>query len=228
MTSTRLRWAVCAALLSCALLLTLSLIDEDPPQSAAAPGEPQPSNPSAAPAATPSATPSAGPATTPISIQPTAPRTPTSGRPPTWTDTGPPVRPDASLGLTVGAAEALTRFYFERAENYLKLTGDGSSVRTLASPVCRPCLGEIAIFSSINSRNKRLTGDFLWKNIEVRGAHSTGATSTVVAVDLTRGKHTAILKPGAKATRYPGGPIELNITLIANNGNWLIFDKAYR
>ena len=222
MTSTRLRWAACAALLTCALLLTISLLRNNDSTSTAAP-PPLASSAPLAPSTLPTAT----------QLTPSDPSGSVVTRPsPSAASADPsavrPTRPDATLGLTVGAAEALTRFYFEQAENHLKLTGDGSVVREMASPVCRPCLGEITIFRSINGRNKRLTGDYLWKNIDVRGVRSTSANSTVVAVDLTRGRHAAILKPGAKPTRYPGGPAELNITLIAENGNWLVFDKAIR
>lgn len=130
--------------------------------------------------------------------------------------------------MSISAAESLTRFYFDQAENYLKLTGDGTAVKALTSPVCRPCLEETKIFRTLNGRNKRLTGDYLWKNIDIRAVRTTGTRSAVVSVDLTRGKHTAILKPGAKPTPYPGGPLQLEITLIATNGNWLVFDKALR
>ena len=199
MSSARLRWAACAALTTCAALLIWSSRPNNPTPTIAAPDSPTP---------------------TPAS---------TSSRPvPSDPTDGFLVRPDASLGLTISAAESLTRFYFEQAENHLKLTGDGTTVRALASPVCRPCLEEITIFTAINGRNKRLTGDYLWKNLDIRGIRSTGPSSEVVAVDLTRGKHTAILKPGAKPTHYPGGPIKLDITLIAHNGNWLVFDKSLR
>ena len=212
MTSTRLRWAACAALLACALLLTTSLLRNSSARVAPSASQPLPT--------ITQPTPTDPSRSVVMPSSPSAVRNdPSAGR---------PARPDATLGLTVGAAEALTRFYFEQAENYLKLTGDGSAVRELASPVCRPCSGEITIFRSINGRNKRLTGDYLWKNVAIRGVRSTSPTSTVVAVDLTRGRHKAILKPGAKPTRYPGGPAELDITLIAENGNWLVFDKAIR
>ena len=199
MSSARLRWAACAALITCAALLIWSGRNDASTPTAVAPDSSTPA--------------SVGSSSRPVPSDPTDDQL---------------VRPDACLGLTISAAESLTRFYFEQAENHLKLTGDGTTVRSLASPVCRPCLEEITIFTAINGRNKRLTGDYLWKNLDIRGIRSTGPTSEVVAVDLTRGKHIAILKPGARPTHYPGGPIKLDITLIAHNGNWLVFDKSLR
>jgi hypothetical protein len=141
---------------------------------------------------------------------------------------GPPPRPDAALGLSVGSAEALVRYYFEQAENHLKLTGDGTAIRSVSSPACQPCRGEIAVFVETNGRNKRLTGDYLWKDVEVRAVRSTGARSMVVDVDARRGRHAAIEKLGARPTQYPGGMAYLKLTLIADGGNWVVFDMALR
>src|SRR5262245_26685798 len=110
MTGTRLRWAVCAVLALVAAILAGSMLFKDDPSAATT--QPEPAQPFI------------------------ADRTPTTDAPNSATPSvdgsdGPPRRPDAALGLTVASAEALVRFYFEQAENYLKLTGDGSAVRAV-------------------------------------------------------------------------------------------------
>jgi hypothetical protein len=215
MTGTRLRWAACAVLAVVAAVLAGSMLhDHDPPAPAAAV-----TRTSSTGAPTPGGT-----ATTDPTIGPT----PGGTTPSSDADGGPPRRPDAALGLTVGSAEALVRFYFEQAENYLKLTGDGTSVRAVSSPACRPCLGEIPLFVETIGRNKRLTGDYLWKHVEVRAVRSTGARSVVVDVDVRRGRHAAIEKPGARPTLYTGGLANLKLTLVADGTDWVVFDKALR
>jgi hypothetical protein len=141
---------------------------------------------------------------------------------------GAPLRPDAAKGPGVASAESFVRFYFAEAANYLKLTGDGAAVRVASSPACRPCGEDVAIFARTNGRNHRLMGDYLWKAIEVRAVRITGARSAAVDVDLRRGRHIAIEKPGAKPTSYPGGPASLTVTLVAVGGDWQMFDMALR
>jgi hypothetical protein len=207
MTGTRLRWAACAVLAVVAAILAGSmLLDHDPP------------------AAT---TPPDVPSTFIADVTPTT-NASTNATPSVDASGGAPRRPDATLGLTVASAEALVRFYFEQAENYLKLTGDGSAVRAVSSPVCQPCLGEIPMFVETNGRNRRLTGDYLWKDVEVRAVRATGARSVVVDVDVRRGRHAAIEKVGARPTTYRGGLANLKLTLVADGTNWVVFDKALR
>ena len=217
MTGTRLRWAACAVLAVVAAVLAGSMLFNNDPSGATT--QPDLAGPTladvtstadASNSATPSVDSSGG----------ASPSVDASG--------GPPRRPDAALGLTVGSAQALVRFYFEQAENYLKLTGDGSAVRAVSSPACQPCLGEIPLFVETNGRNKRLTGDYLWKDVEVRAVRSTGARSVVVDVDVRRGRHAAIEKVGARPTTYKGGLANLKLTLVADGSNWVVFDKALR
>jgi hypothetical protein len=215
MTGTRLRWAACAVLAVVAAVLGGSMfLDHNPPAPAAAVAQPSTTG-APTPASAATTHPSNGP-------------TPGGATPTLGADGGPPRRPDAALGLTVGAAEALVRFYFEQAENYLKLTGDGTSVRAVSSPACQPCLGEIPLFVETNGRNKRLAGDYLWKNVDVRAVRSTGARSVVVDVDARRGRHAAIEKPGDRPTSYAGGLANLELTLVADGTDWVVFDKALR
>ena len=211
MTGTRLRWAACAVLAVVAAVLAGSMLFNDDPSAATTQPAVLPSTADITP--TPDASNSATPSGLTSSVD-------ASG--------GPPRRPDAALGLTVGSAEALVRFYFVQAENYLKLTGDGAAVRAVSSPACQPCLGEIPLFVATNGRNKRLTGDYLWKGVEVRAVRSTGARSAVVDVDVRRGRHAAIEQVGARPTTYSGGVAELKLTLVADGSNWVVFDKALR
>jgi hypothetical protein len=212
MTGTRLRWAACAVLAVVAAVLAGSMLFNNDPSAATT--QPAALAPSVADdTSTADASNSATPADETPSVD---------------ASSGPPRRPDAALGLSVGSAEALVRFYFEQAENYLKLTGDGSAVRAVSSPVCRPCLGEIPLFVETNGRNKRLIGDYLWKDVEVRAVRSTGARSVVVDVDVRRGRHAAIEKVGARPTTYKGGLANLKLTLVADGTNWVVFDKALR
>jgi hypothetical protein len=212
MTGTRLRWAACAVLAVVAAVLAGSMLFNNAPSAAT-------DEHAAAPPSIADVTPSADASKSATAVDAT-PSVDVSG--------GPPRRPDAALGLTVGSAEALVRFYFEQAENYLKLTGDGAAVRAVSSPVCQPCLGEIPLFVETNGRNKRLTGAYLWKDVEVRAVRSTGARSVVVDVDVRRGRHAAIEKVGARPTTYKGGLANLKLTLVADGTNWVVFDKALR
>jgi len=53
-------------------------------------------------------------------------------------DAGPPLRPAEAEGLTIPAAEAFVQYFFDSL-NYLKATGDGSSVRQSADAGCKSC-----------------------------------------------------------------------------------------
>lgn len=240
MNSTRLRWVASAALAVVAAVLAFSLLRDasaDPPRATSdASSDVGPTDTSPADTArpssrsTPSADPSGGPSGGPSSAA-TDPSGDTSsatvgpsGDPSGGPSGGPPLRSDATLGLSVGAAESLARFYLGEAVNYLKLTGDGTAVRAVTSEACRPCRDEIGLFAGINGRNKRLSGDYLWKNLEVRSVRSTGATTTVVDINATRGRHTALENPGPHRKLYPGGPVSLELTLVAEGNNWIVFD----
>jgi hypothetical protein len=221
MTGTRLRWVASAALAVVAVILLASLLDRGPSPAA-----------SVDPAST---LPTSGTAMAPQSSQSSS--TPSSGREPAASpdpagasadpDAGPPLRPDATLGLSVPSAEALAHFYLGRAVNDLKLTGDGAAVRAVTSEACTPCREEIAVFVATNGRNKRLAGDYLWKNLQVRAVRSTGTRSAVVDIDATRGRHAAVETPGAPK-HYPGGRVSLQLTLVAEGNDWTIFDLGLR
>lgn len=254
MSGTRLRWAASAALAVVAAVLAFSLLRDasaDPSRAASgATGDATGTDASsAADTATP-ASPTAGQASDPPTAPSSATAAPSSDASTTASadssadpstdpsagassgpedgtvdpDAGPPLRSDATLGLTVGAAEALARFYVGEAVNYLKLTGDGTAVRTVTAEACRPCRDEIGLFAGINGRNERLSGDYLWKNLEVRSVRSTGARTTVVDLKATRGRHTALENSGPHRKLYPGGPVTLELTLVAEGNNWIVFD----
>ncbi len=228
----RVRWAASAVLAVVAIWLVLSFTRHGPAPVAArdvgtaAPVTPATGDPAAGDSASagPGATASGGART---SAGATAVPTPGSASA-SLAQNGAPLRPDAAKGLGVASAESFVRFYFGEAANYLKLTGDGAAVRAASSPACRPCTEDVAIFARTNGRNHCLMGDYLWKSIEVRAVRITGARSAAVDVDLRRGRHTAIEKPGAKPTSHPGGPASLTVTLIAVGDDWQMFDMALR
>jgi hypothetical protein len=151
--------------------------------------------------------------------------TPAAARPSVRTDAL--VRPDAARGRSIAAAEAFVRYYFGTAVNHLKRTGEATAVRDASSPSCTPCRGDIAYFASANGRNGRLTGAYLWQNVEVRSARPSG-TSMVLAVDASAGRHTAVEKPGAKPKAFTGGRQHLKVTLAPDGKDWVVFDVAYR
>lgn len=198
-TGTTLRWSACAVLAVFAAVLTYSSTRDD--EAPAFVSEPPPSLPSATVA------------------------TPVAARPSARTDAL--VRPDAARGRSIASAEAFVRYYFGTAVNHLKRTGQASAVLDASSPSCTPCRGDIAYFASANGRNARLTGDYLWMNVEVRSARPSG-TSMVLAVDASAGRHAAVERPGARPKAFTGGRQHLKVTLTADREDWAVFDVAYR
>ncbi|HZO65122.1 MAG TPA: DUF6318 family protein [Kribbellaceae bacterium] len=210
----RLRWTVSAALAAAAAVLGFSMLDRDP-------------HPGAAGAASESVTPSEttpAESSTPLvtaTAQTTAPATPEA-------NDGPPLRPDAANGLTIAAAESLVRYYFAEAGNYLKLTGDASAWTRASSPACSFCSGNARYFGFANGRSKRLTGAFVWRDVDVRIVRSTGARSAVVDVNVRTGRHAAVEKRGAPAKRFPGGVQYYKVSLVELGGDWVVLDVVFR
>jgi hypothetical protein len=201
---TTLRWLACAALAVVATTLVVSFTrDDQSPSTGSVPVA------ESSPAGT------------------IASHTPVSSSSTPDAQAGPPSRPDAARGLSIASAEAFVQYYLDEAVNHLKLTGQGGAVRDASSPSCTPCRGDITYFAATNSRNGRLTGDFRWKNVEVRSARPSG-TSMVLTVDASAGRHAAVEKPGTKPKAFTGGRQYLKVTLAASGKDWVVFDVAYR
>lgn len=203
--STRLRWLLCGVLAVTIGALAFSFRGSDPEPTAA----------SVTNLTSASATP------TPAALPPASLHTPKAG------DLA-PVRPEAARGHTVAAAEALVLYFLGEAHNHLKATGDGLSVSEISHGSCTPCTGEIERFGETNAANRRLSGDYLWRDISVRNVRRSGARSMVVEVDARNGKHRALIEPGKPATNFAGGPVSLVVTLVATGNNWSMFDVEAR
>jgi hypothetical protein len=210
----RLRWTASAVLAAAAAVLGFSMLDRDPDPGAVG---------TASESVTPAETTPAESSTPQVTAtgQTTAPVTPEA-------NDGPPLRPDAAKGLTIASAEALVRYYFAEAGNYLKLTGDASAWTRASSPACSFCSGNARYFGFANGRSRRLTGAFVWRDVDVRSVRSTGARSAVVDVNVRTGRHAAVEKRGAPAKSFPGGVQYYKVSLVELGGDWVVLDVVFR
>lgn len=207
---TWLRWVACAALLLIGVALALSFRGGDRP--AEAQSQPSATAETAAPE----------PVVTPTPAEPAraVARTAEPG-------TGSAL-PGEARGLTISAAEAFSRYYIDQTLNQLKKTGDASGVRRLSLPACASCQRRIAFFTTHNGRNKRLTGDYLWRDTDIRQVRLTGPRMAVVDVNTRTGRHAATQKAGRAPTQYAGGTTHFVITLVARATNWAVLEMELR
>jgi Family of unknown function (DUF6318) len=214
---TSLRWAAVAGLAVAVGALSWDLLDLGPTSAESTPG---PSTDPVASITSDGTIGTASPTTDDTSPSPTP-----SSTLPVATDEGPPQPPDEAHGLTVLAADAVVRFYYAEAQNYLKATGDGTAVRKLNDPACVPCRQTVAFLTARNAANQMLVGDFWWRDVDVRGVRLTGPASAVVDVNARTGRHAT---RGAAPITYPGGVAYIKVSLIARGDQWLIFDLEAR
>lgn len=159
----------------------------------------------------------------------TAPPTaPTSVPVSTGPGDGLPLPPDAANGLSVAAAEATVRFYFADAQNYLKRTGVGTALTQLSDASCAACEYSVSFFGVRNGANRQLTGDYLWRGVDIRMVRMTSARTAVVDVNAQTGRHAAVPKPGTRPTVYKGGTNFFKVTLLAKTGRWVVFEVELR
>jgi len=97
-------------------------------------------------------------------------------------------------------------------------------VRAWSEPSCGSCRYRLANFAFANGRNKRLTGDYLWRGTEVRQVQLNADRSAVVEIASSTGANAAVERRGAAPVRYPGGTNTFTMTLVARSGNWAVLD----
>ena len=136
----------------------------------------------------------------------------------------PPTLPEGAQGLTVPAAAGFARFYFVRAINYAKVTGDTSAIRSSSDLSCAPCTKNVAAYIRGNQRNGLLTGAHLWRDAAVVRVELTGARTAVVDMKLTVGPFSYRASRTAKPETFPRHTIALRMWLAARGTNWVMYD----
>lgn len=181
----------------------------------------------------PAAAPPPGPTTSAPSVPARTPSGPASATPvfsggPVRTDGGPPQLPDSASGLTVTAAETVTRFWFAEAQNYAKATGQSVAMRRVHDPACTPCAQTADFFEQHSLENKLMSGDVWWRDVDVREVRNTGPHAAVVDVNARLGTHAIALRRGAAPKTYPATTYYFKVTLRAQSGSWQILDLEMR
>jgi hypothetical protein len=218
-TWTTIRWTACGVLVIGVVALIVGFNGHDD-RASSAPVDASTRTTPAGDTATPDPPETAG-------TSPAPQHTPTGARTSASGSGGPPNLPAEAQGLTLASAEAFARYYFDQASNYLKRTGDPSAIRGWSEPSCGSCRHRITYFAFANGRNKRLTGDYLWRNTEVRQVQLNGTRSAVVEIESSTGANAAVERAGAAPVRYPGGLNTFTMTLVARSGNWAVLDLEF-